>query len=166
MFRHTRSIRRLLLGRYLLATNTVSQCGLDALADVLEQRCIECASPHDWPRTLRMGTAAFLMGPVDHYWYHFLDSRFPGTGAATVARKVTLDILVYGPIGVVLFYLRKLRLAYVVAFTCVVRFNAVMCKLEGKSWNEAVKETKQKFAATYEASVAAWNCFHFSLYVA
>lgn len=26
----------------------------------------------------------------------------------------------------------------------------VMCRLEGKSWKETVKETKQKFPATYE----------------
>lgn len=107
MFRHTRYIHRLLLGRYLLATNTISSCALDALGDGLEQRGVECVTPHDWPRTLRMGTVGLLFGPVDHYWYRLLDSRFPGTRAAAVTKKVTLDMFIYGPIAVTLFYMRE-----------------------------------------------------------
>lgn len=109
MFRHS-CIRRLLshplLGKYLLVTNTVSSCVLDALGDALEQR-VECMRPHDWPRTFRMGTAGFLLAPIDHYWYRFLDSRFPRTRAVVVAKKVALDMLVLGPISVTLFYLRE-----------------------------------------------------------
>ena len=109
MFRHTAYIRRLLLGRYLLVTNTVSSCALDALGDAAEQRAVECLIPHDWPRTLRMGAAGLLMGPVDHHWYRFLDSRYPGSHGAAVAKKVSLDILLYGPVAVVMFYLRECR---------------------------------------------------------
>lgn len=107
MFRHTRHIRRLLLGRYLLVTNTVSACALDALGDVLEQRCVEHVRPQNWPRTLRMSTVGFLMGPMDHYWYRFLDDRFPGTQAAVIAKKLTLDMLIYGPLSVIIFYIRE-----------------------------------------------------------
>lgn len=33
---------------------------------------------------------------------------------------------------------------------------SVMCKLEGKSWKEAVEETKQKFITTFEV-YAHWD---------
>ena len=116
MFRHSYYVglllRHRLLGKYLLVTNTVSSCALDALGDALEQRGIECVRPHDWPRTLRMGTVGLLLGPVDHYWYLFLDSQFPGTRAAAVTKKVTLDILVFGPISLILFFLRESRGIY------------------------------------------------------
>lgn len=137
MYRHAAHIRRLLLGRYLLVTNTVSGCVLDALADATEQRCVERTSPHDWPRTLRMGTAGLLFGPFDHYWYTLLDKRLPGRHAAVIAKKLSLDLFVYGPIGVAAFFL-------------------LLCMLEGKSWKEAVAETKQKFAATYELDLLLW----------
>lgn len=156
MYRHAAHIRRLLLGRYLLVTNTVSGCVLDALADATEQRCVERASPHDWPRTLRMGTAGLLFGPFDHYWYTLLDKRLPGRHAAVIAKKLSLDLFVYGPIGVAAFFLRKSfrkipasifkRLFLSIIISCCL----VLCMLEGKSWKEAVAETKQKFAATYE----------------
>ena len=98
-------------------TNTVSSCGLDALADAIEQAAIERAQPPDWPRTARMGTAGLLMGPLDHYWYRFLDFRHPGTHAAAIARKVSLDIFLYGPVAVVLFYLGESRLRMRIIFT-------------------------------------------------
>lgn len=111
MFRHGYYIRRLLhhhlLGRYLLLTNTVSSCALDALGDALEQR-VECVRPHDWPRTLRFGTVGLVMGPIDHYWYRYLDFQFPGVRATAVAKKVTLDMLVLSPVLIILFYLREL----------------------------------------------------------
>ena len=92
-----------------------------------------------------------LMGPVDHHWYRFLDSRYPGSHGAAVAKKVSLDILLYGPVAVVMFYLRECRLC-ACAFSQLLSAHTppVMCKLEGKSWREAVAEVKQKFAPTYE----------------
>ena len=109
MFRHTVYLRRLLLGRYLIVTNTVSAGTLDGLADAVEQCWVERVQPHNWPRTLRMGTTGLLLGPVDHCWYRFLDSRFPGSHAAAVAKKVALDSFMYLPIGIVLFYTRELQ---------------------------------------------------------
>lgn len=114
MFRQSYNIRRLLhhrlFGRYLLLTNTISSCVLDALGDALEQR-VEYVRPHDWPRTVRFGTVGLLMGPIDHYWFRYLDFHFPGTRAPAVAKKVILDMLVVSPILIVFFYLRKLPLA-------------------------------------------------------
>lgn len=111
MFRHSYYIRQFfhhrLLGRYLLLTNTVSSCALDALGDALEQR-VERVSPHDWPRTLRFGTVGLLMGPIDHFWYRYLDFQFPGVRATTIAKKVTLDMLVLSPFQILLFYFREL----------------------------------------------------------
>ena len=101
-----RLLQHRLFGRYLLLTNTVSSCALDALGDALEQR-VERMRPHDYPRTLRMGAVGLILGPLDHYWYRFLDSRFPGTRAPIVAKKVALDLLLLGPISIVLFYFCK-----------------------------------------------------------
>ena len=154
MSRHTVYLRRLLLGRYLIVTNTVSAGTLDGLADAVEQCGVESIQPHDWPRTLRMGTTGLLLGPVDHCWYRFLDSRFPGSHAAAVAKKVALDSLMYLPVGIVLFYTRELqplRVLHSVVWGSSFHYT-VMCKLEGKSWREAAAETKQKFSTTVEAS--------------
>ena len=117
MFRHTGYLRRALLGRYLIVTNTASACALDALADVTEQCGVECVRPHDWPRTLRMGATGLLLGPVDHFWYRLLDTRYPGCHAAAVAKKVSLDTLVYVPLAIILFYLRELHHLHL-ACTC------------------------------------------------
>ena len=107
-FRHAVYLRRLLLGRYLIVTNTVSAGILDGVADAVEQCGVEGVKLHDWPRTLRVGTTGLLLGPVDHCWYRFLDSRFPGSHPAAVAKKVSLDSLLYLPFGIVLFYTGEL----------------------------------------------------------
>lgn len=99
-------VRRALFGRYLLVTNTVVSGLLDAVGDVLEQR-LERVSPHDTPRTLRMGTVGLMLGPVDHFWYRFLDSRMPGRRSSTVAKKVAVDTIVFGPVAIVLFYMSE-----------------------------------------------------------
>ncbi|CAI8030428.1 Mpv17-like protein 2 [Geodia barretti] len=126
MSRHTVYLRRLLLGRYLIVTNTVSAGTLDGLADAVEQCGVESIQPHDWPRTLRMGTTGLLLGPVDHCWYRFLDSRFPGSHAAAVAKKVALDSLMYLPVGIVLFYtLQIINFRYVPVVLRVIFQNAI-----------------------------------------
>lgn len=99
-------VQRVLFGRYLLVTNTVASGLLDAVGDVLEQR-LERVSPHDTPRTLRMGTVGLLLGPVDHFWYRLLDSRMPGRRSSIVAKKVAVDTIVFGPVAIVLFYMSE-----------------------------------------------------------
>ena len=102
----SRRLLRSLFGKYLLLTNTVTSGLLDALGDVLEQR-LERISPHDTPRTLRMGTVGFLLGPLDHFWYRFLDVCLPGRCASTVAKKVAVDTFIFGPISIILFYMSE-----------------------------------------------------------
>ena len=110
-------LNRQLFDRYLLLTNTVVSGLLDALGDVLEQR-LERVDPHNWARTRRMGTAGIVLGPVDHFWYRFLDSRFPARNPLTVLKKVSVDMLAFGPVSIVIFYISESAFATVNAKLC------------------------------------------------
>ena len=148
-------VRRALFGRYLLVTNTVVSGLLDAVGDVLEQR-LERVSPHDTPRTLRMGTVGLMLGPVDHFWYRFLDSRMPGRRSSTVAKKVAVDTIIFGPVAIVFFYMSE---SGTLASPppppgahCTFITSTGMCKLEGRTWKKSMQETRDKFVTTFEVS--------------
>lgn len=111
MWRWTSRIwRRLLeskaMTRYLLLTNVVSGVVVDASGDFIVQRMIErSANPYDYPRTARMATVGVSLTVPDHYWYKYLDKRFPSRSARTITVKVVLDCAIMGPVNIVLFYL-------------------------------------------------------------
>ena len=98
-----RMVYETLFTRYLLATNTVISCGLMSLADYCVQK-LERAQHNDWSRTGRMGIIGFIFGPPEHYWYKYLDRRFPGTKAITVSKKVIMDEAINGPFSIVVFF--------------------------------------------------------------
>lgn len=95
-----------IFSRYLLLTNTVVSCGIEALGDYLEQK-LERATQNDWQRTRRMAIIGLLLGPPEHFWFKFLDKRYPGTGTVAVIKKVTLDELINGPFCIVAFFTGK-----------------------------------------------------------
>ena len=43
-------------------------------------------------------------GPIGHYFYGFLDSKFPKTDAQTVAIKVLIDQVLWAPIFTFIFF--------------------------------------------------------------
>lgn len=124
--------------RYLLLTNVVSGVVVDASGDFIVQRMIErSANPYDYPRTARMATVGVSLTVPDHYWYKYLDKRFPSRSARTITVKVVLDCAIMGPVNIVLFYLG-------------------MCKLEGHSWTESFSELKNKFLVTFMLDLVVW----------
>ncbi|XP_019859767.1 PREDICTED: mpv17-like protein 2 isoform X2 [Amphimedon queenslandica] len=95
-----------LFSRYLLFTNTVVSCGLEALGDLLVQKYEKNSEQEiDWARTKRMAVIGFILGPPEHYWFKFLDKRYPGRGVVSVFKKVTLDEVINGPACVIVFFL-------------------------------------------------------------
>lgn len=95
-----------LFSRYLLLTNTVVSCGLEALGDLLVQKYQKSPEQEiDWARTKRMAVIGFILGPPEHYWFKFLDKKYPGRGVVSVFKKVTLDEIINGPACVIVFFL-------------------------------------------------------------
>ena len=94
---------RQFLGKHLLLVNTATASVLYATGDVLQQK-IEGAKKFDWNRTLRMGTLGIFVGPVNHYWYKFLDATIKGATGKAVFKKVLADQLVMAPLFAGLFY--------------------------------------------------------------
>ena len=105
---HAMSWRRLVraaFSRYLLLTNIALSGATDGAGDILEQRTVERSRAHDWPRTARMAIIGLAFGPLDHYWYRLLDRYLPGRTPRLVVAKVMADMVLMGPVSIVLFYL-------------------------------------------------------------
>ena len=125
--RGVRKIQRKAFREHLLLTNTILTITLDALGDYLEQRR-ERIYPNDWGRTSRMGSIGLLFGPLYHYWYVFLDRKFPGKGLRNITYKIALDEAVS-------------PLVYSIFFPSV-------ALMEGKSLRVAAAELKAKLWPT------------------
>ena len=89
--------------RYLLVTNTVVTISLEGLSDCTQQ-LIEGQETNDWARTRRMMVMGAFFGPVEHFWYRFLDSRLPGVSRTVVLKKVVLDEAVFGVSSILVFF--------------------------------------------------------------
>ncbi|OQV22843.1 putative Mpv17-like protein 2 [Hypsibius exemplaris] len=103
-----RRVRDLLFGRHLFLTNTVIGGGLLGLGDLIEQtleiRVLKSSVKYDWQRAARMTATGFVLGSLGHGWYKVLDKRLPGVDRRTVFKKVTLDLLIAGPITAWVFF--------------------------------------------------------------
>ncbi|XP_003388107.1 PREDICTED: mpv17-like protein 2 isoform X1 [Amphimedon queenslandica] len=127
-----------LFSRYLLFTNTVVSCGLEALGDLLVQKYEKNSEQEiDWARTKRMAVIGFILGPPEHYWFKFLDKRYPGRGVVSVFKKVTLDEVINGPACVIVFFLG-------------------MNKMSGMNWTDSYNDMKKKFWPVYKTELIVW----------
>ena len=93
-----------MFSKYLLLTNTVVSVALDGAGDFLQQRLFERTPDHDWERTGRMATIGLVLAPPDHYYYLWLDRRYPGKDPKTLAKKLLLDELTIGIWDNVIFF--------------------------------------------------------------
>lgn len=145
--RHRRLVEAL-FGKYLIWTNTVS-CGLlmaagDAVAQRIETRHERSATeptqaaadrtPFDWRRSGIMFLVGFTQGPVQHWFYGWLDRRFLEVTARNVAKKVALDQSIMSPVAIVMFFMTA-------------------GTLEGQSVTESATELRSKFLTVFMVSV-------------
>lgn len=98
-----RRVCKLLFGRYLLVTNTISSGLLMMLGDVAAQviemrRDNVTEQKYDWYRIGRMTLVGISQGPMHHYLYKWMDRALPGTDFRTVFKKIGLDQFVLSPI--------------------------------------------------------------------
>lgn len=109
--------------KHLLLTNVAAGCLLDSFGDSLTQRLVEHVEQYDWKRTARMGIVGLVFAPPYHYWYLYLERKFPTRTWRHMGGKVGLDIFIAGPICIALFYLginisnRSIQLVQMLIFT-------------------------------------------------
>ncbi|TKR62975.1 hypothetical protein L596_026867 [Steinernema carpocapsae] len=147
------AIRRFFYRAYapknLLMTNTVTMVSLLGLGDYIQQRFQ--GDKWDWRRSglilieslicifslVRFAAIGFVIGPMNHQWYKYLDSRVVGKRLKlVVAKKVAADFLI----------------SPVFAST----FIAGVAMLEGKSVSVALKEYKSKFFHVLALDFCVW----------
>jgi protein Mpv17 len=100
-----RSYNRMLEARPVLTKACTSLTGF-TLGDILAQKFVSDGDkPFDVMRTIRLGTFGFAFhGTAGHYFYGWIDSKFPGTKPATVATKVAIDQLCANPVFGIIFF--------------------------------------------------------------
>eukprot|EP01117_Protostelium_nocturnum_P002073 TRINITY_DN12713_c0_g1_i1.p1 TRINITY_DN12713_c0_g1~~TRINITY_DN12713_c0_g1_i1.p1 ORF type:complete len:201 (+),score=54.29 TRINITY_DN12713_c0_g1_i1:305-907(+) len=107
------------------------------LGDALYQK-IEGNEKLDWKRILKMSAfGAAVFGPLGHYWYNFLDHRYPTTTTRHILTKVAFDQLVFAPPYYTLFFFS-------------------MSMWEGRGFEGSKKEVKEKILHTLVCDYAVW----------
>ncbi|XP_074601627.1 mpv17-like protein 2 [Brevipalpus obovatus] len=92
--------------RYLLVTNTTTGILSLSVADLMQQFLdhrqrkdnMEKTSPykHDYRRSCSMIVGGIYFGVGGHFWYGFLDKRFPGKERSMILRKLIRE-MAFGP---------------------------------------------------------------------
>ncbi|XP_041375456.1 mpv17-like protein 2 [Gigantopelta aegis] len=132
--------RQLFSKRNLLYTNIGISVSLSISGDVLQQQYqINKKTLDSWnkERTTHVAITGFLIGPLVHYWYLYLDKWFPGRTASILAKKLLLDQLVCSPIYIVIF---------------LVTLNL----LEGATWMKIKSDAVYKGGVLYTAEWVVW----------
>ncbi|KHN85950.1 Mpv17-like protein 2, partial [Toxocara canis] len=128
--------------RYLLVTNTVSCSALLGVADVIQQYVHgdwdpKKGRPFDLWRTVRFTAMGIVVGPMNHYWYKWLDAAvIRGSQRRIVAKKVIADISV----------------SPIFAST----FISGVALLEGQSVSGALNEYCRKFFRIFMLDCCVW----------
>jgi len=138
----SRSVGKVLFGKYLLATNVCISTGLSAVGDTLQQQydIVTSDDPHlkwDCTRTYNMSVSGATIGVICHYWYNYLDKRLPGKTLKIVVKKLTVDQLLFSPFLIAVFF-------------------GTVGLLEHSSKDEVMEEIKSKAWRLYAAEWVIW----------
>ncbi|XP_059158767.1 mpv17-like protein 2 isoform X2 [Physella acuta] len=91
----------------LLYTNTALSCTTSVLGDLMQQNYqrLKNDNTRTWSptRTLKMAITGLVFGPTVHYWYIFLNNKFPGRSTKAIVQKVLLDQFIFSPVCVTIF---------------------------------------------------------------
>ena len=127
-------------GRWALVTNVatagVMGCIADATAQVAEKKYFGSSEPWDYTRTRNMTIISTAFGPLVYYWYHFLDTRFPGKAPPIIVKKVVVDLLI-APVWYGVYI-------------------GGLCLLKNSSLENALKEYKAKAPLLITADLMMW----------
>lgn len=136
------NVKNLLFGRYLWVTNTVSSGVFLTIGDVIQQNiekhdASNKKSTMDYERIGRMGIVGLAQGPVNHWWYTWLDRVLPGKSLVVIGKKILADQVIASPFFSSTFFVG-------------------VGLLEGYSTAEAWQEYKDKFLMVYLIDCAVW----------
>ncbi|XP_053556029.1 mpv17-like protein 2 [Bombina bombina] len=132
--------RQMFSGRALLITNTVSSGVFLSIGDAIQQTWEvkkNSEKQHDWLRSGRMFAIGCLLGPVDHYWFIWLDRTFPGPTIKVVLRKVLIEQVIASPILSTVFFIGT-------------------DSMEGKKLKSSWMEFQSKFWEMYKVEWCVW----------
>jgi protein Mpv17 len=76
--------------------------GVSATVDRLALDGGRLPPPFDFERLTRFMAYGFLMAPVQHHWFSFLEAAMPldkGSATAQALKRVALDQLIMAPVG-------------------------------------------------------------------
>lgn len=108
-----RNLRSLFFKKYLLTTNTVSSGILmsigDALSQYFEKKSTAKADElqkfkFDWPRNAKMFVVGAAQGPMHHYFYWWLDTKYAGSSLKFTSIKILYDQFVMSPVCIAMFF--------------------------------------------------------------
>ena len=132
--------RQLFSKRSLLYTNIAISVGLSVAGDMLQQNYqINKNKMDSWnkKRTTHMAITGFLIGPLVHYWYLYLDKWYPGRSVSVLAKKLLLDQMLCSPI-------------YICTFLVALNI------LEGATWMKIKSDAIHKGRVLYTADWIVW----------
>ncbi|CAF0742345.1 unnamed protein product [Brachionus calyciflorus] len=92
---------------------------------------------YDLIRTVKVTSVGFLTGPFGHYWYLFLDKKYPFKTGKSILSKILCDQLIAAPIFNVLFI-------------------TAIHTLDGKHLRQIYETFKEKFFTIYAYDCTIW----------
>lgn len=96
-----KSVTHTLFTKHLFVTNTAIGIFFIGAGDVLQQnieRKLYEGKTFEKKRTGNMMLAGSVFGSLGHFWYTFLDTKFPGQTVKSVSKKLLLEMVVGPPI--------------------------------------------------------------------
>ncbi|CAF0892994.1 unnamed protein product [Brachionus calyciflorus] len=107
-FEYLKKSQDFFFSKHLLATNlTISVC-FSAAGDAIEQ-IVEILSNEidnwDRKRTAKLSATGLTVGILCHYWYSFLDLKYPHNTRGIVFKKILLNQVIFSPMCILLFFL-------------------------------------------------------------